>query len=113
MSTEEYYDPIPEYYSDDPVDTGTSLSRVPDIAPIAVSNVNNRFMQRIDSRVETEAYKGRAKARLTAELIMNTTTLYRLGIDAMKIAPGAQKTIEHIINVYAASSAQGLAERWS
>jgi hypothetical protein len=101
-----YYNPVPE-------DSGsTSLVRIPEIQPVAIVGGNNRVMRRMERRVEYEATAERCKARLTSEVVMNTTALSALGDQCARAVPSAEKPIRHVINHYAASSAQRIADRW-
>lgn len=113
MEDHEYYDNPADFHDEAPATSSVSLASVSNFAPITVSKGNSRFIRNIENRVELEALNARAAARLSGELIMNTATLYNLGEQVLKNSPGAQNAINHIINVYAAASAQGLAERWA
>lgn len=117
MDDQEYLNNPDEYFGEIPEEAvseaGTSLARSSSIAPVAAGAKSSRAMRKLENRVEMEAANSRAFARLSGELIMNTVAITALGEQAVKNAPGAQKAIEHIINVYAASGVAGLAERWS
>ena len=108
MENQEYYDNPGGFYDDAEVGM-TTASKFP---PIVAGNISSRSMQKIENRVELDTVNARAHARLSGELIMNTVALSAIGENAARTAPGAAKAIQHIINIYAASSAEGLAGRW-
>jgi hypothetical protein len=112
MDNQGYYEDA-SYYSEGSAESGnTSLARIPEFAPIAVNNGGSRAIRKMERRVEMDAVQERCKARLTSEVIMNTTALSALGDQAVRAVPSAEKPVRHIVNVYAASSAQRIAERW-
>ena len=107
-----YYDNPGESYAES-AEPGTAIAAASAFPPAVAGNMSGRAMQKIENRVERDAVNARAHARLSGELIMNTVALSAIGENAARTAPGAAKAIQHIINVYACSSAEGLAGRWS
>ena len=109
MENQEYYDNPGEFYDDAEV----GMTATTNFPPISVGSMSGRAMEKIESRVETDAVNARAHARLSGELIMNVAALSAIGEQAARTAPGAAKAIQHIVNVYSASSAEGLVGRWT
>jgi len=113
MENNDIYETSVDYYSEAPADNcNTSLATIPEFAPIAINNSNNRFARKMERRVELDAMQEHCKARLTSEVIMTTTALSALGDQAVRMVPSSEKPVRHIINSYAASSMNRLAERW-
>jgi hypothetical protein len=104
--------PDNNYYSEVMEPENTSLMRVPEFAPIVLSERNSRFGNKLERRVELEAAKEHAKARLTAELVMTTTALSGLADQAIRAVPSAEAPVRQIVRTYAESSARRIAEKW-
>jgi hypothetical protein len=103
-----------EAFSDmDTANTGASLTRAQSMPPVIGGNISNRAMRRMNDRAAEDAAYAKTGGLLTVELITNIGTLFNIGEQVARNAPGARKAIEHVINTYAASHAQGLAERWA
>ena len=109
MHEQEYYNA--GIYEDTPA-TSMALANVQTLQPITVSRPNSRAIRKIEYRGEIDSVHERTKARLTQEVIVNTTALSALGDQAIAAVPSAEKPVRHVINVYAASSAQRIAENW-
>jgi hypothetical protein len=108
---QEYYDPQGAVYA--PQTGSASLANIPTLAPVAINPANSRLVRKVEKRVETVAVQERAKARVTSEVILNTVALSGLVDQAAQIVPSAEAPCRHIVNTYAASSAQKIAEaRW-
>ncbi len=112
MDNTEYYDSVPDFSDDEPATDTTSMMVIPTINAIAFGGGNNRAARRMEHRLENEAMSEHCKARLTAEVVRNTTALSALGDSCARAVPSAEKPIRSIIHMYAASSAKRIADRW-
>ena len=100
------------YYNEVPAETNTSLVSLPEIAPITISKGSSRTVRKMEGRLEMDAAQERCKARLTQEVIVNTTALSAIADQAERAVPSCSKAVRNVVNVYAASSALRIAERW-
>ena len=111
MDNTEYYDNPGNGYIDVPT-PGTSLIQMPTLTPVVVNHSNNRVARKIERRVELAATQERAKARLTQEVIVNTTALSAIADQAIAAVPSCEAPVRGIVSIYAQSSAMRIAERW-
>ena len=115
MDNQEYaYASAPEFFGGAPVETGnTSLISIPNIAPVAVNSANSRAIRKLDRAVEMDSYRESRKRDLMGEAIVNTAGLSELADRAVRIVPSCETPVRQIVNVFAASSAQYIAKKYS
>jgi U3 small nucleolar ribonucleoprotein component len=113
MEIQEVYDPTVDYKDEIPAESeSTSLARSKEFLPTVQKNGNSRAMRRMEEQEQMDAAQERCKARLMAEVISNTCTLSAIAAQAAQAVPSCARAVEHIVNVFAATSAERIARRY-
>ncbi len=101
------------YYSEVPTASDTTLlANIPQIPPIVIGGGGSRAAARIERRVTTEAAHEYGKARLTAEVIRNTTALSAMADAASAAVPSAEIPVRKIVYGYAECSSKRIGIEW-
>ncbi|GHU52502.1 hypothetical protein FACS1894132_02290 [Clostridia bacterium] len=110
---QEYYEPQGEIYAPETGNTSVSNLSLSSLSPIALEPANNRLARKAEKRVAVVAVQERAKARVASDVILNTVALSAIVDQAAQMVPSSEAPCRHIVNTYASSSAQKIAEaRW-